>query len=161
LRAKKEQKNAEPSLHRYRGVAAQHAGHLHDDDTPAFGIRVGKHRKTWFVVRGKERLRTTVGRYPCISLSDAKKLLTETRKSLSRKKFGEAYDLWKVAIETKKPRTQKDYKRHIEKHFLPSLGSKKLEDVTFEQVTKATAKLPKALRGEGVLLEEIKERLGM
>jgi len=92
---------------------------------------------------------------------EAKKLLTETPKSLSRKKFGEAYDLWKVAIETKKPRTQKDYKRHIEKRFLPSLGSKKLEDVIFEQVTKATAKLPKALRGEGVSLEEIKERLGM
>jgi hypothetical protein len=156
-----------PSLH-FTDIAVSRLntpGTYYDDDTPAFGIHVGKHRKTWFVVRGKERLRTTVGRYPGISLSDArkeaKKLLTETPKSLSRKKFGEAYDLWKVAIETKKPRTQKDYKRHIEKRFLPSLGSKKLEDVIFEQVTKATAKLPKALRGEGVLLEEIKERLGM
>ena len=35
-------------------------GTYYDDTTPAFGIRVGKHRKTWFVIRGKERLRTTI-----------------------------------------------------------------------------------------------------
>jgi hypothetical protein len=32
------------------------AGTYYDVSTPAFGIRVGKNRKTWFVIRGKERL---------------------------------------------------------------------------------------------------------
>jgi integrase len=44
-----------------------------DDTTPAFGIRVGKNRKAWFVIRGQDRLRTTIGHYPDISLSEARK----------------------------------------------------------------------------------------
>src|SRR3981189_2485369 len=88
-----------------------------DDDTPAFGLRVGKHRKTWFVVRGKERLRTTVGRYPDMSLAEArkeaKKLLTTAPVKTDIVRFQEAYDAYEVAIEGKKPRTQKDYKRFL------------------------------------------------
>lgn len=53
-----------------------------DIRTPAFGIRVGAHRKTWLVVRGRTRTKTVVGHYPAMSLSDArttaKKMLTET-----------------------------------------------------------------------------------
>jgi len=30
-------------------------GTYYDDATPAFGIRVGKNRKTWFVIRGPQR----------------------------------------------------------------------------------------------------------
>ena len=49
------------------------SGSYYDATTPAFGLRVGKNRKTWFVVRGRERLRTNVGQYPAISLADARK----------------------------------------------------------------------------------------
>jgi Arm DNA-binding domain len=51
-------------------------GTYYDASTPAFGIRVGKRRKTWFVIRGKERLRTTIGRFPEIPLADARKWAT-------------------------------------------------------------------------------------
>ena len=57
-------------------------GTYFDQTTPAFGIRVGKNRKTWIVMRGADRTRTRIGHYPAISLSDArkaaKKLLTES-----------------------------------------------------------------------------------
>src|SRR5262245_44282982 len=80
-----------------------------DEATPAFGIRVGKNRKTWIVIRGAERIRTRVGRYPTMSLADArkaaKKLLTEEPTKHSQLTFGEAYEQYLKAIVTKKPRT--------------------------------------------------------
>ena len=41
-----------------------------DKTTPAFGLRVGKNRKAWFVIRGRERLRTTIGLYPAVTLAE-------------------------------------------------------------------------------------------
>ncbi len=113
-------------------------GTYYDDTTPAFGIRVGKNRKTWFVIRGKQRLRTNIGRYPAMSLGDARKeakiLLAEPVKKQVRINFAAAYELFKVAIEPRKPRTQKDYKRLIERHFFDTLEHKKLPDLTFEEI---------------------------
>src|SRR5579871_5218798 len=40
---------------------------------PGFGILVGKRKKTFFVVLGKERKLRTLGRYPAITLKDARK----------------------------------------------------------------------------------------
>lgn len=55
-----------------------------DDQTPGFGIRVSySGRKTWIVMRGKERARTRLGYYPDLSLAAArnraKALLLEQR----------------------------------------------------------------------------------
>jgi len=59
-----------------------------DGKTPAFGIRIGKHHKRWFVVRGRERNRKYLGRYPGKSLAvvrkEAKAPLTEPMKEQSR-----------------------------------------------------------------------------
>jgi integrase len=44
-----------------------------DTKTPAFGIRVGKLRRTWLVVKGKNRTKVALGHYPAISLQDARK----------------------------------------------------------------------------------------
>lgn len=38
-----------------------------DPSLPAFGVRVGKTRKTFTVIRGKTRERITIGQYPAIS----------------------------------------------------------------------------------------------
>jgi integrase len=43
-----------------------------DTQLPAFGVRCGKHRKTFVVMTGKLRKRTTIGHYPRISLQDAR-----------------------------------------------------------------------------------------
>lgn len=44
-----------------------------DETTPGFGVTVGTRTKTFIVVRGKKRQLTTIGRYPAISLHDARK----------------------------------------------------------------------------------------
>src|ERR1700730_15748434 len=71
-------------------------GTYFDKTTPAFAIRVGKNRKTWFVIRGRERLRTNIGTYPQMSLADArkeaKKLLSNAPTISSRMTFTAAYD---------------------------------------------------------------------
>jgi integrase len=122
-------------------------GRYYDETTPAFGIRVGKHRKSWFVDRGRERSRKYFGRYPDKSLADARKeakaLLTQPVRKNERITFGAAYAVWKVAIEPKKPRTQRDYKRLIERHFLPKLKAKKLLDLAYEDITACVEEVPK------------------
>ncbi|WP_164940583.1 Arm DNA-binding domain-containing protein [Bradyrhizobium zhanjiangense] len=77
-----------------------------DETTPAFGVRVGKNRKTWIVMRGKIRERVRIGHYPSIGLADArkegKKLLAQPPAVRSgRATFSTAYEL-KVALEGKK-----------------------------------------------------------
>lgn len=47
-------------------------GTYFDTRTPAFGIRVGAHRKTWIVTRGRGRTVVTLGHYPAISLKEAR-----------------------------------------------------------------------------------------
>jgi integrase len=44
-----------------------------DKSTPGFGVRVTARSKSFFVVRGKTRTLTTIGRYPQISLQDARR----------------------------------------------------------------------------------------
>lgn len=120
-------------------------GTYFDETTPAFAIRVGKNRKTWFVIRGRERRRTSIGQYPAVSLADArkeaKKLLTEQPAKHSKITLADAYEQYKEAIKIRKPRTQLDYKRVLEKHLLPKLGKKKLSDLEYENFLEITDKL--------------------
>lgn len=51
-----------------------------DTKTVGFGIRVGKRAKTWIVMRGKNRELITIGKYPDVSLADAR---TEAKRLLA------------------------------------------------------------------------------
>jgi integrase len=121
-------------------------GEYHDDATLGFAIRVGKNRKTWFIIRGRQRVRTNVGQYPDVTLADARKeakmLLTQTVTKYANIKLSAAYDLYKEVIATKKPRTQRDYKRIIDKYLISNLGSKKLSELVYEDFAAITKKLP-------------------
>ena len=133
-----------PMLHMTDVVVARlkFNGTYYDEMTPAFGLRVGKNRKTWFVIRGRERLRTKIGQYPVISLADARKearkLLTEEPTKADRITFNAAYDLYKEVLKSKKERTQYDYKRVLEKYLQPKLGTKKLADISYDDITRIT-----------------------
>jgi integrase len=114
-------------------------GTYYDECTPAFGIRVGKSRKTWFVIRGRERIRTTIGRYPAVGLADArrqaKKLLLETPNKNANTTFAAAYQLYQEEhLATRRLRTRSEYKRLVDKYFVPALGKKRLSDLTYESV---------------------------
>jgi integrase len=141
-----------PKLHMTDVVVSRlkSSGTFYDLATPAFGLRVGKTRKTWFVVRGRERLRKNIGQYPTVSLADARKearkLLVEEPTKADRIKFDDAYALFKEALKGKKERTQYDYKRVLDRYLQPKLGSKKLSEISYEDVTKITDPLARGER---------------
>lgn len=114
-------------------------GKYFDKTTPAFGIRVGKNRRTWIVQRGQDRRIIRVGHYPAMSLSEArtkgKQLLATTDLNPERITFQEAYEIFKrVHVARLKARTQTDYTRNLERHYLPKLGRKRLDAITSHMV---------------------------
>jgi hypothetical protein len=146
LRAKSEPKMSRTHLTDIVVSRLKTPGTYFDETTPAFGIRVGKNRKTWIVMRGVERLRVRIGHYPAVSLADARKearkLLTEEPAKHAKVTFEAAYEVYKEALTEKKPRTQRDYKRMIEKYLVPKLGKRKLGELEYEDVIATTTGLP-------------------
>lgn len=117
-----------------------------DDATPGFGVRVGKRAKTWTVMRGAQRERVTIGRYPDLSLSqartEAKKLLlqapepkTETFTFRAAKAMFLEENYREAAIKTKYHAT-----RILNKHF-PKLDPKPLPDIGDQEIAHALSKL--------------------
>jgi len=129
-------------------------GTYFDDHTPAFGIRVGKHRKTWIVIRGRDRLRTRIGHYPAISLADArKKALVLLGSAVEREekspRFSEALQqFYAVHLPMLKPRTQYELRRVLNKHFAPKLKHKRLNEITHREISDITDALAKSRPGE-------------
>ena len=124
-------------------VKALPIGKHFDASTPAFGMRVGKNRRTWIVQRGTDRRIIRVGHWPQMSLSEArtkgKQLLASTLLNHERVSFQEAYDLFcKTYLPSKKPRTQYDYKRVLKRHYLPTLAPKRLDAITSYMVAAIT-----------------------
>ena len=52
--------------------------------------------------------------------------------------------MYKIELEGKKPRTQRDYKRILDKYFLPPFEKKDLASLTYEGIVKITNPLPKS-----------------
>jgi integrase len=121
-------------------------GKYFDRTTPAFGIRVGKNRRTWIVMRGADRQLISIGHYPAVTLQDArteaKRLLATPQPSSGRVSFEEAYTAFKKThIATKKPSTQRGYKNILERHYLPVLANKRMSGITTHMLTAITDEL--------------------
>ena len=94
-----------------------------DATTPAFGIRVGKNRKTWIVIRGRERARKSIDRYPAKPLAVARKearvlLSSPIEPQVKVPTFAEAVQqFYEIHVRTMSERTQYQVKRVINKYF--------------------------------------------
>lgn len=127
----------------------QQPGTYWDETTPGFGLRVGKNRKTWIVMRGQIRQRVRIGHYPRMSLADARKeakkmLLEEPTKNVAIT-FQSAYDEYKAdVIDHRRPKTQAEYNRHLNKYFIPKLGTKRLGELAYEQIIGCVKGAPKS-----------------
>lgn len=132
----------------------QEPGTYFDKMTPAFGIRVGKNRKTWIVIRGRERVRTRIGRYPTVSLANARKqalvlLGSPVERKIEVPKFGDAMQqFYAIHVQTMKPKTQYQIKRVINRYFAKPLQHKRLDEITHHDITKVTDELAKRVPGE-------------
>jgi integrase len=121
-------------------------GKYFDLTTPAFGIRVGKNRRTWIVMRGADRQLITLGHYPAVTLqnarSEAKRLLANTQPDSARVSFEEAYAAFKKThIAAKKASTQRGYTHILERHYLPVLANKRMSAITTHMLSTITDEL--------------------
>jgi integrase len=121
-------------------------------DEHGLGIRVSQGgTKTWVLVHGSQRERITIGRYPILSLQDARAV---AKKFLAEKTLGKRdnptlrfEDALAVFLETQterlKPSTKRDYTRILKSHFEKSLRSKPLTEIKTHHLTSIIDKLHK------------------
>lgn len=121
-----------------------------DATLPGFGIRVSQGgARTWIVLdpRSKTRSQETIGRYPLVSLQDArgeaKRLLAEKTLGKHRLKslpWDMARDEYLDEVkEKRKPRTHEDYHRILTTRF--KFAGTKLSDITPQDVQAKVRKL--------------------
>jgi hypothetical protein len=117
-----------------------------DDTVTGFGVRVGPGgAKTFVLVCGAARERITIGRYPVITLADAR---GEAKRILAERTLG-AKRPRHVKFETallefgtqhcdrrNRASTAKETKRVLGKHFLPPFRRKYLEEITDNDIGK-------------------------
>jgi integrase len=105
-----------------------------DDRTPAFGIRVGKVRKTWLVLKEPNRTKVRLGHYPSLTLAEARKraliALATPFQSATSPAFLEARRAF-LALDRWKPRAHYEIKRTLTRHFH---WTKSLDKITHTDV---------------------------
>jgi integrase len=116
-----------------------------DATLPGFGVRISQGgARTFVLVHGDRRERITIGRYPIISLSQAR---TKAKRILAQRildpdqqptiLFRDAVPLF---IQThckqrNKPSTQAETERLLNRHFLPAFGQRSLDQISTRDVT--------------------------
>ncbi|THD44917.1 MAG: DUF4102 domain-containing protein [Bradyrhizobium sp.] len=110
---------------------------LHFDSRLAsFGIRVGKNKKTWIVVRGQNRTKVALGHYPSVSLQDARKkalaALASPEEQKATLRFPDALDAFlKRQAATLRPISLYQSTRILHRHFK---WQKELSKISHEDV---------------------------
>ena len=119
-----------------------------DTTLPGFGVRVSKGgTKSFVLVHGTHRRRTTIGRYPTVSLKEARlqarKLLAQKALGIEERQsqkitFAEVRARFLAACKLKnRPRTVEDYRRRLDRHF--KFGDRKLEEISRDDIQKRLA----------------------
>jgi integrase len=124
-----------------------------DSRTPSFGIRVGKSRKTWLVLRGANRTKVRLGQYPHTSLQDARRkalvaLGTPFQRSTAPN-FPEALDLF-LAQDKWRPRSKYVLEHCLRYHFN---WKRPLDKITHEDV----AQVIEGIKGKSAAAHALKD----
>lgn len=117
-----------------------------DTNPRGFGIRIGKRAKTFLVLIASGR-RQVIGPYGVLSLADAR---AEARRRLAEKVLGKVHpnrapcdkaihDFLKAAERANRPRTVKDYRRHLTLYY--DYGRRSLTDITPREIARQLEKL--------------------
>lgn len=119
-----------------------------DDSLPGFGVRVGQGgTRTFVLVHGRTRRRETIGRFPPLTLQEAR---AEARRRLAEYTLGkvapvpvtmdEAVAEFVAAAEKRnRARTVADYRRLLKRHF--NFGQTKLIDITTDEIKRRLNRL--------------------
>ena len=134
-------------------VRSLKSGVYFDDRTPSFGIRVGKNRKTWLVLKGANRTKVRIGHYPQMSLQDARRkalvVLGSPFQPMATLTFPEALDLF-LAQDRWKPRSKYVLEHSLRWHFD---WTRPLDKITHEDV----ARVIEAIKGKSAAAHALKD----
>ncbi len=123
---------------------------VRDDDLPGFGVRIGTKGKISFVVSYSvhgRRKRDTLGRYPIISLAEARKLARHRLASIilnskspdysTSMTFSEAVEAFfeMHCARRNRPSTATETKRQMQKYWLPAFGRRLLPDISTREIS--------------------------
>jgi integrase len=122
-----------------------------DDTIPGLSCRVSQGgSKTWSLVYGSPRRRVSLGKYPFVSLKQARELAS---KRIAHRMlhgdtppdftFEEALILFlKVhCAEHNRPSTAREIERLLRRHFLPKLGTRTLKDISTQDILRITDRM--------------------
>jgi integrase len=122
-----------------------------DATLPGFGVRVSQGgTKTFTLMHGPERKLTTIGRFPILSLAQARK---KARDILAAKQLGiyqeppklaftEAYRLFLAAYKSKnRPKTVYEMERLVSRHLMPKFKHQALAQIATNDVATLLDKL--------------------
>ena len=113
-----------------------------DEALPAFGVRVGARSKVFIVIRGQARKKTTIGKYPALSLQDARRkagalIFSSAQDEFPSTTLARAVGTF-LQTHAARERTIAEYDRLIRRHFLPQLGAKSLGSIRTRDITGVT-----------------------
>lgn len=125
-----------------------------DESVPGFGIRVSASGvKSFTLLVGRNRKRITIGRYPLVSLSEARararELVAERvlgKDDLPPMTFGEAVPLFiasRYGGDYIKPRTRDETERLLNRHFVPKFRYDQLAVIKTHEIADVIDKLRK------------------
>lgn len=123
-----------------------------DKDLRGFGIRCSPGAKTFVLLHGRRRRRLTIGRYPIISLAQARE---KVKSILAERTLGtpithsSTFDkelerfLAQHCLQNNRPSTAKETERLLRVHFLPKLEGRRLSEVTRPDISDVIDRLSK------------------
>ena len=125
-----------------------------DDAVPGFGVRVSQGGvKSFVVVTGRDRRRTTIGRYPTITLQEARAKARELaaartlgKEDIPALKFEDAIPIFlasRYPAQGIKQSTRIETERLLRRHFLPSLRHEILSQIQTHAIARVIDRLRK------------------
>jgi len=121
-----------------------------DTQLRGFGVRVGRQRKTWLVMRGKKRTRVTLGHYPQLGLSEARKkamaAFGETPTTIAnRMNFETALEKFVTqhCVPNYRPRSRYQVERTLRRYFLPLFAKTALHKIADRDIGDVLEKMSK------------------
>ncbi|MGI8568031.1 MAG: integrase arm-type DNA-binding domain-containing protein [Methylocella sp.] len=112
--------------------------------TPSFGIRIGKRRKTWLVVKDQTRTKIRLGHFPSMSLADArKKAMVELGTSgIPREAQTPAFPEARIEY-LAQGKWRDNSRKQVTRQLMRFTWTKSLDQITHQDIAHALAQITK------------------